>query len=152
MNSCTYTKVIFPFTNLFLDQQNAKRTALKHLQDKENRLKDIETCTFKPEINNYPSQSHSFVEGNVVDRNLHWKKYKEQKISQMKKQKQEAIEKECTFKPHISTFVSNEPSEECLRSMNSEAVEKFLKRQQVARTKKEETKIYEEYIMNGGSA
>jgi hypothetical protein len=38
------------------------------------------------------------------------------------------------------------------KSFNSESVEKFIHRQQMARCKKEESKAYEEYIMSGGSA
>lgn len=135
-----------------IDQREAKLAALKHLQDKENQLKDIETCTFKPDINKYSPHSHSFIDGDVVERNLNWKKHKEQKLNQMKKQREEDENRECTFKPNISSFIASDTSNTCLQSMNSEAIEKFLKRQKEARSKKEESKIYEEYIMNGGSA
>jgi hypothetical protein len=60
--------------------------ALKSLYEKENLLKDIETCTFKPEITKYDKYSNkvSFAGNDVVARNNNWQKNKEYKINQMK--------------------------------------------------------------------
>lgn len=38
----------------------------------------------------------------VVERNLQWQEYKNIKLNQMKTQKQQMEEQECTFKPAIS--------------------------------------------------
>lgn len=137
------------FERLYMnvDQQNAKISALKSLYEKESILKDIEDCTFTPHINNTSTpSSQSFVE-----RNKNWVNYKQHKIAKMKDRKVEKERKDCTFKPQVSSFVSDN-SNICMGSTSSEAIEKFLNRQKVARNKKEESQIYEEYIRNGGSA
>lgn len=80
-------------------------------------------------------------------------KTKDHKIAQLKSQKEQVEASECTFKPHVSSFVHTDTSEVCKdTSLNWEAVEKFIKRQQAARCRKEESKIYEEFIRHGGSA
>ncbi|CAI2379510.1 unnamed protein product [Moneuplotes crassus] len=144
------------FERLYMnvDRQQAKISALKDLYEKESILKDIETCTFTPSINkNINISTHNtYADGDVVERNYNWMKYKEHKIHQMKNQKDEKEKKDCTFKPQVSSFVSSDTSNICMKSTNSEAIEKFLNRQKAAREKREETKIYEEYIKNGGSA
>lgn len=82
----------------------------------------------------------------------------------MKSEKAQREAEECTFKPHISNLKTFENSKGqysynlgasnlgMQSSMNSESIDKFLHRQQLARAQKEESKIYEEYIRQGGSA
>ena len=68
-----------------MDQQQAKLAAMKSLIDKENLLKDIEICTFKPSINKPNKiESASHVNRNFEERNHNWMKYKENKINQLK--------------------------------------------------------------------
>jgi len=142
------------FDQLYMnvDQQIAKKTALKALYEKENFLKDIENCTFKPHINK-KSKSNSYIRGGFVERNQNWQKYKEHKIKNMKDLKRNNEKQEWTFKPQVSSFLSdNNTSNVCSKSINSDAIEKFVQRQQEARSKKEESRIYEEFIQGGGSA
>jgi hypothetical protein len=93
----------------------------------------------------------SFGGNDIVERNLNWQKHKDQKIHQMKSEMERQQKQEWTFKPNVSPLVM-ESTNEWQKSFNSESVDKFIQRQQLARCKKEETKAYEEYIINGGSA
>jgi len=71
----------------------------------------------------------------------------------MKGVKEQEESDKCTFKPRISERPSLDSTNIWVNSStNSQAVGKFIQRQQVARAKKEESKIYSEYIRKGGSA
>lgn len=140
------------------DQQNAKINALKTLYQKEESLKDIESCTFRPQTNN-SYYNHKFVSQtprgytNVIERNAQWQKHREMKINHLKNQREQEEAGNCTFKPNIShNEKAGYASGVDTSTLNCKAIEKYLHRQQLARMKKEETQLYEEYLKHGGSA
>lgn len=57
--------------------------------EKENLQKDIEICTFKPSINK-PNRIKGISQGDkdFAQRNQNWMKYKDNKINQLKNEKE----------------------------------------------------------------
>ncbi len=83
------------FERLYMnvDQQQAKISALKNLYEKESILKDIETCTFQPNINK-PQEFSNSSGVDVVERNYNWMKYKQSKIQHMQREKEQKEKKD----------------------------------------------------------
>lgn len=157
-----------PLIYQFLEYQEAKIQAMKHLYEKDEILKEIENCSFKPKINN-SNVKHVLGsvstrnQTDVYNRNEMWQKHKEMKIMSIRSQNEHDLSNECTFKPKISpnsktsssrVFESSNSYRKHLtcdhklgidrpKSKNStrQGVDKFISRHQKARNMKQNAKM-----------
>lgn len=80
---------------------------MKNLYEKDEILKEIENCSFKPKINN-SFNKHAIgsvstrITTDVYNRNEAWQKNKEMKIMSLRSKNEHDLSNECTFKPKIS--------------------------------------------------
>lgn len=111
------------------DEENKYRMeqARKRAADKE-----MEECTFQPNINrnsqNMPSSSHS-----VVARTQQWQKQRNMRMRAEREAQEKKEMENCTFKPNVSSY---KPKKK--KSIKAYGVEDHLERQSVARKRKED--------------
>ena len=77
------------------------------MYDKDEILREIENCPFKPKINcSYNKHALNSVslrnDIDIYDRNEQWKRNKEMKLMNLKSKYEQDLSEECTFKPKIS--------------------------------------------------
>lgn len=115
-----------------LDRERAEKRDQSHLERQlQEEQRRLEKCTFQPEIN---AEAGARQRSGIYDRTLQWKQSVEEKyfpavehrLKKIRSQNEQEEEKECVFKPELSTRLDVSPAREV------KGVDKFVERQKIA--------------------
>jgi len=131
---------------LLYDVAKTKKEKLSEISEQIKKKKEqdeLAHCTFQPKILKNPR--YTYTQQNALafpDRSVLWKQQKQTKLDQVRKKDEDKDIKDCTFHPTLLPADMKKLNETTLATqMGSKGVDKFLRRQVMARQTKEEKEM-----------